>query len=359
MSTPQLRTGILGVGRRAQTVIDAVAGMDVWDIRAVADRQLQRAETAASRLNCPAFDDGRQFIMQNDFECLLVPAPLHQCAEFVRLALKKGIHILKLPPMARNFEEASGLAELAVHQKVRYDVASSLHYGDSFSAFRGALKQQPLDKPFLLRLICEVGFLPPGTPEGVPVHPDHEMAWVTDQSLAGGGVLLHDAYEWVDQVVTAFGLPQQVYALGSSQASDKQQLHHLTEDSVLMMLRFGERLAGEVVAVRYWDARDDRVTLEVHGRDRVLRVDPEQFCCLDSQGSSLEHTQYTFNTTDTMRNLLQAYAQSLLYPQESSLRYRCEVDSQLAVMAVIEAAYLSCRTGSPESPGRILELPSR
>ena len=130
-------------------------------------------------------------------------------------------------------------------------MASSLHYGDSFTAFRGALQQQPLDKPFLLRLICEVGFLPPGTPEGVPVHPDHEMAWVTDQSLAGGGVLLHDAYEWIDQMVAAFGLPQQVYALGSSQASDKQQLHHLTEDSVLMMLRFGERLAGEVVAVRF------------------------------------------------------------------------------------------------------------
>jgi predicted dehydrogenase len=340
-------------------MIDAVAGMDVWDIRAVADRDLQRAEQVGKRLGCAAFDDGRQFIIQNDFECLLVPAPLHQCAEFVRLALKKGIHILKVPPMARNFEEASALAELAAAQRVRYDVAGSLRYANSFLGFMHALAEQPLDKPFLLRLVCEVGFLPPGTPEGVPVHPDHEMAWVTDQSLAGGGVLLHDTYEWIDQMVSAFGLPQQVYALGSSQASDKQQLHHLTEDSVLMMLRFGERLAGEIVAVRYWDARDDRVTLEVHGRDRVMRVDPEQFCCLDSQGTSLEHTQYAYDPTETLRDLLQAYALSLLIPEEPDHRFRCDVNSQLAVMAVIEAAYLSCRTGSPESPGRILELPSR
>lgn len=356
MSKPQLRTGILGVGRRAQTLIDAVAAMDVWDLQAVADRDGQRAEEVAERLGCTAFDDGRQFLMQNDLECLLVPAPLHQSLEFVRLALKRGVHVLKLPPMARNFEEATALVELANSQGVRYDVASSLRYSDSFPTFLESLEQQPLNKPFLTRLSCEIGFLPPGTPEGVPVHPDHEMAWVTDQALAGGGVLLHDAYEWMDQLVAAFGIPQQVYALCSSQASDKQQLHHLTEDSAQLLLRFGERLVGEVGVIRYWDARDDQASLQVQGRDRVLEVDPEQLCCCDSQGNSLEHTQFAFDPVTTFRYLLEGYAQSLLAPQDPEFRFRCDDGSQLAVMAVIEAAYLSCRTGSPESPGRILEL---
>lgn len=357
MSAERLRTGILGLGRRAQDLIDALAEVDRFEVCSVADRDLKHAQGIATRFGCPCFDDYRQFIIQNDFDCLMVAAGLHSCLEYVRLALKKGVSILKLPPMARTFEEATELVNLAASRNLRYDVATALRYSESYPSFYDGLQQQPLEKPFLIRVSCEVGMLPPGTEEGRPLHPDHELAWVTDQSLAGGGVLLQDAYMLMDQVIRTFGLPQQVYALCSSQASDKQQLHHLTEDSALVAMRYGERLAGEVVAVRYWDDRDSQSNVQVLGRDRVVSVDPEQLTTCDSQGTCLERTQFTYDSIETLRLLLDSYAESLQSPKAHP--FRCEASSQLEVMAVMEAAYLSFRTGSPESPGRILEMASR
>ena len=352
MDTETLKTGVLGLDRRGTTLLQAIDTVDYFKIGAVADRDGKRAEHVAARLRCDPFDDYRQFIVQHDFDCLIVAAPLHSCLEHVRLALKKKIHVLKLPPMARGFEEALSLVELADSQAVRYDVATAWRYSLSYPAWQLALQTHPLEKPFLVRASSEVGMLDPAADTEGPIHPDHELAWVTDETLAGGGVLRHNSYELIDQLVGAFGLPQQVYALCSSRASDKQQHHHLTEDTALVTLRFSENLTAEVIATRYWDARNDTHAISLYGWDGRVHVDAEQLSILDSQGRRLEQTLFEHDAVVQMKHLLVAYAESLLKERA----FRSNHDSNQAVMAVIDAAYLSARTGSPERPSRILEM---
>ncbi|MFC1763209.1 Gfo/Idh/MocA family protein [Planctomycetota bacterium] len=357
MGTAKLKAGILGLDRRGAALVEALERTDSFEVLAVADRDMQHAEKVADLWACPCFDDYRQFIVQNRFDCLFVIAGLHSCLEHVRLALKNGVHVLKLPPMARSFEEAASLVDLANSHQVRFDVATPLRCSDSYPALHVFQQETPLDKPFLIRAQCDIGMLPPEVEEGVPLHPDHELAWVTDQTLAGGGVLLHHGYEMLDQIVSLFGLPQQVYALCSSLTSDNPQLHHLTEDSALVTLRFGERLMADLVALRHWDARDNYEFLRIHGREQVAYVDSEQLCICDTRGNSQERTQFTYDSIATWHHLLDSYGMSLSHPKQHP--FCSGHHSNQAVMAVMEAAYLSARTGSPEEPSRILRLGTR
>ena len=349
-----LTIGILGLDRRGQFLLTPMAEMPGFRIVAVADRDTQAVEKKAAQLGCRAFDDYRQFVLQGGFDYLLVAANLHNCLEHVRLAVKSGCHVLKLAPMARSFEEAAELYELARQEGRRFDVVNTGRYTGSFQAFQARLADGRIERPCLVRAFCEVGLLAGMNPELYQIYPDSQTSWITDQDLAGGGVLLQNCYTLIDQLVLAFGLPRRVYCLCNSHTSDKQQLHHLTEDTALVSMRFGENLIVDLVAMRHWDDRPAQETLTLYGRDRQGGVSGESLVVRDPNGASIEQARFDCDETAISRALLADYQQSFLDPEPH--RYTSDAASNLRVMAVMQAAYLSSRTGSPEDPQRILSL---
>lgn len=354
MSIDTLNMGVLGVDRRGQLAIQAVSQIPNLRIRAVADRDMQKAEQAAALLACEAYDDYRQFIIQAQFDSLFVIAGLHSCMEFVHMALKEGIHILKLAPMARDFEEARSLMELAQRKGCRFDIANPGGYIPSFNAFGDTLPQYAEEKPFLMRLFCDVGLLPGQDPVDYQIHPDSQDAWITDQELAGGGVLLHNCYHLVGHLIRCFGLPQQVYFLCNSRTSERQQLHHLSEDTALVSMRFGENLIADLVAVRHWDDRPREETLTLHYQGRKLEVTLAALSVFDGQGQLLDQTSCEFDELGIMRTMLDDYVTSMI--TSSDHPFASSGAAHLKVMAVMQAAYLSSKTGTPEDPERILDM---
>lgn len=270
------------------------------------------------------------------------------------MALKEGINVLKLAPMARDFEEASSMTELAQAQGCRFDVADPGCYIPSFSVFHDALQQYSEEKPFLMRLFCDVGLLPGEDPLEYQIHPDTQDAWITDQELAGGGVLLHNCYHLMDHLIRCFGLPQQVYLLCNSLASDRQQLHHLSEDTALVTMRFGENLITDLVAIRHWDDRLREETLTLHYKGRRIEVTLDALSVFDGQGSLLDQASCDFDELSIMQTMLRDYAASISTPQEH--KFTSTGTANLRVMAVMQAAYLSSKTGTPEDPERILNM---
>jgi len=354
MSSDKLNIGILGLDRRGQLAIRAISQLPDLCICAVADRDTQKADKAAALLACDAYDDYRQFIIQAEFDCLFVIAGLHSCLEFVRMALKEGIDVLKLAPMARDFEEASSMTELAQSRGCRFDIVNPGTYIPSFNVFHDALQQYSEEKPFLMRLFCDVGLLPGEDPVEYQIYPDTQDAWITDQELAGGGVLLHNCYHLMDHLIRCFGLPQQVYFLCNSLASDRQQLHHLSEDTALVTMRFGENLIADLVAIRHWDDRLREETLTLHYEGRKIEMTLDALSVFNGQGCLLDQTRCDFDELSIMQTMLSDYAASITTPDEHS--FTSTGKANLKVMAVMQAAYLSSKTGAPEDPERILDM---
>jgi predicted dehydrogenase len=349
MSEGKLKTAILGLNERSRLVLEAVQASEFFQIEALADMDINLVQKTAEQCQCTAYNDYRQLItamdssLGPDGRVLLVAAPIHTCDEYVRLAMKKNFNILKLAPMARDFEEAVELVRLSEDSEVKFAVANPGRYTGSFLALHRYLEQNQVEQIFLLNAFCSFG-------------DEQYPAWQSDPKLAGGGVLMHSCYQMIDQILWNFGLPQQVYSLQTNQAQDKQQRLYMAEDTAVVTMKFTDTLIGSLVASRHDGIGPRQELLQIYGKDKILTVNESQFVVGDGSGQICDRSEYEQDRKNCMTELLNDFARSILWPDNNSL-----VSSgreNLKNMAVMESAYLSARTGFPEEPARILQMPS-
>ncbi len=339
MGDTRLKTAVLGLNEEGRVLLEAASQVDYFRIEAVADKDSQLAEKVAGECDCAAYDDYRQLITQNQFDCLLVAAGMYSCEEHLRAAVKKRFHIFKLAPPARNFEEAASFVRLADEEGVKFVVAAPRRFAQSYLAFRQFLKQSRDEQIFLISVVCNVG---------ERAYP----AWQTDPKLAGGGVLLRNCYDMIDQVMWNFPIPQQVYSLGTSMAGDRQQRLCLTEDVAVVTMKFTDTFFANLTASRTFGPEQE--FFKLYSRDKILTVSDTLFGVGDRLGRVIEEARYSDDGVCRMAKMLSNFALGILEPGGNEL---CSSGREsLKNMAVIESAYLSTRTGMPEEPGRVLKM---
>jgi predicted dehydrogenase len=372
MGSESLTAAILGLNDSGQRLLTAAAATGCFQIKAVADLDPQKAEKAAAEHHCDAYSDYRQLIVQNPIDCLLVAAETHTCAEQLQGALRKKINILKLAPPARTFAETLAYVRMAESEGVQFAVANPARFQGSFMAAGEMIAQGRLEHPFLISASCSFSAA-------------DRSDWRADPTLAGGGVLLHDCYPLIDQLLASFSgvpnaegcvegpfLPEQVYALKTNQAPDRQQRLCLTEDTALVSLKFTDALLGSIVATRRNDVGPHRVALEIHAKEARLTVTQNQVELRTRDGQNDLKWQYDEDEQVAMGRLLTSFAKSLSldlsFDPEAldgeALDRRAPREHPfigsgaecLRTMAVLESAYLSAKTGIPEEPARILRL---
>ncbi len=339
MSDSKLKTAVMGLDDNGRLLLKTASEIDYFHIQAVADKDAQLAEKVAAEYKCAHYDDYRQLIIQNDLDCLLVAAGIYSCLEHIRTAIKKKFNILKLAPPARDFEEAAGLVSLAEEENIKFAVANPSRFAKSLLAFREFLQQGRIEQTYLINAVCNVGG---------QQHP----AWQTDPKLAGGGVLLRNCYEIIDQITWNFATPERIYSLNTSAAGDRQQRLYLTEDTAVVTMKFTDTTFGNLTASRTFGPKQQFLTL--YGKDKILTVDDSRFIISNHLGDVQMQYEYDDDRPVRMGKVLENFALSVLLPDKNKL---CSSGSEnLKNMAVIESAYLSARTGFPEEPDKILQL---
>ena len=186
---------------------------------------------------------------------------------------------------------------------------------------------------------------------------ESDSAWRSDRKLAGGGVLLHGCFGLLDQLVWNFGVPEQVYALSVSTASDRQQRLYRTEDVALVAMRFSDSLISHLAGLAAVGTGSQPGLIEVFGKDKILTVSADSFAVGDRHKRASEQSRCDRDESGWMRRSLKSFALSVLWPDKNPLV--SSLAESLKNMAVIEAVYLSSRTGMPEEPGRVLQMVSR
>jgi UDP-N-acetyl-2-amino-2-deoxyglucuronate dehydrogenase len=341
MSSDKLKTAVLGLKDGGDFLLETAARSQYFDIVAVAEKETELAENAAKQYGCLAFDDYRQFIIQNEFDCILAAAGMYSCEQHFRLAIKKKFHIFKLKPLSRNFEEASETVRLAKAEGVELSVAVPLRFAEISTQLKKTLDENIVEQLSLVTVVCEY-------------RREHRPAWYNDPQLAGGGVLLREGYEIVDLLVQTFGVPEIVYSLMTNTASDRQQRHALTEDSAVVTMRYASDLCVNLIVTRAFGPESEIENIRCVGREKVMILDRTKTRLENRAGEKLKQKRLFFDANEAMKKSLENFALSILEPQENKLL--CSGQEQLKNMAVIEAAYLSSRTLMPEQPRRILAL---
>jgi len=324
-----------------QRLLQAAVATGCFQIKAVADQDPQKADQAAAECQCAAYSDHRQLIVQNQLDCLLVAAEPHVCDEQLKAALKKKFHVLKVAPPARTSEELRGYVRLAESEGVQFAVANPARFQGSFLAGHELIAQGRLEHPFLVSASCSFSAA-------------DRSDWRADPKRAGGGVLLHDCYPLIDQLLWSFSLPEQVYALQTNQAPDKQQRLYLTEDTAVVCLRFTDALMGSLVATRRNEIGPHQVSLVVHAKEARLTVTDRQVELRTRGGRADLSWRYEEKEQVALERMLWSFANSVRAPVEHPLT--SSGAESLRNLALLESAYLSARTGFPEEPARILQL---
>jgi len=342
MSQKKLTTAILGLGEKGLELLNSAYKSDLYEIKAVADTNTKLAEKISRQYECSWFDDYRQLIIQNQVDVLFVAAPVHQCDDFIREGMKKKFNIFKLIPPGLDFEEAAGLVRLAKKEKVHFLVTNTCRYSPGFCKLKEYLEKETDETIQLITAVCNV----PKTLEN-----DSER-WLTDPQLAGGGVLLHNCYGLISQIVENFGIPQQVYSLSSNYAPDKQQRLRLTEDTAVVTMKFSDTLLGHLTASRLFGPEEQ--LLRLHSDKKYITVRNDSFTVCDNHGNVIEEYQSKSRHTEWTSQMLKTLGEGLLSPEKvNSLPAK---DCELNNMAVIESAYLSARTATPEQPLKVLDM---
>ncbi|MHC4456141.1 MAG: Gfo/Idh/MocA family protein [Planctomycetota bacterium] len=339
MSKGKLKTAVLGLDDKGLLLLEAASQTDYFHLQAVADKDASLAERIAQRYNCLPYNDYRQLIIQNQLDCLIVTAGLYCCDEYIRTAMKKKFHILKLAPPARNFEEAAEFVRLAESKNIQFAIANPSRFAQSFLALRRFLDQNQDKQIFLITASCNLG-------------EQNQPNWHTDPKLAGGGVLLRNCYEIIDQIIWNFDTPQQLYSVNINLAADRQQRLYLTEDTAVVTMKFTENLCANLIASRSFGP--SRQFLKLYTKDNILTVSKTQLVISDNNGQIIEQSEYDDDELILVKKLLKNFALSILSPDKNKLCSSAR--ENLKDMAVIESAYLSARTGFPEEPGRILQM---
>lgn len=273
--------------------------------------------------------------------CLLVAAGMHSCDEYVRMAMKKKINVLKLAPVARNFEEAAELVRLAEEQDVKFAIGNPGRFAQSYLVLRQFLQEVKIENVFLITAFCNAGD---------PKRP----VWQTDPKLAGGGVLLHNCYKIIDQIILNFSAPEQIYSLNTNSAGDRQQRLYLTEDTAVVTMKFSDTLSGNLIASRRGGMGPEEEFLKIYGKDKILTVTNTQLTVSDGLSDKSKKFKYEDDESAWYTALLENFAMGILKPNDNKLGSSGR--ENLVNMAVIESAYLSARTAMPEEPGKMLQM---
>ena len=255
--------------------------------------------------------------------------------------MKKRFNVLKLAPVARNFEEAGQFVRLSEEEEIKFAVANPTRFAKSFLALRQFLQQYQIEQIFLMPAFCNVGDYP-------------HYSWQTDWKLAGGGVILHNCYRLIDQMLWNFEMPQQVYSLNTNPAQDKQQRIYLTEDTAVVTMKFSDTFIGNLIASRRAGIGPKEEFIKLYGKNKILTVSDTELTISDENGKISDKFKYDDDQLTCTTELLKSFALSILSPKENKL---CSTGREnLQNMAIIESAYLSARTGFPEEPNGILQM---
>jgi len=344
MSIGKLKTACLGLGRGAPQLLDLASSTGLYEIISVADSLLANAQQTAQKYNCTAFDDYRQFILQNDIDILIVAEPLYKCAEFIKAAINKKNHILKLIPTAANFEQAAELINLAGKNNVKYLTACPARFAPGFERLSDYLKTVDRRHFYFINACASFGsdFFQPVI--------SYAQA---DRKLSGGGVLLNDCFELLSLIIENFSLPQQIYALTTNQSLDKKAKQYLGEDTITVSLTFNDGLIGTFLAAQHTGTA---VTspVRIYGAEQNIVATPNRLAVYDNNDSLITEHKYPLKNEKCITEMFIDMGRAILEPDKYKLRNNPRLD--LATMAFIEAAYLSAKTGMPESPRKFFEI---
>jgi predicted dehydrogenase len=337
MSDLKIKSAILGLNQKTPNLLQAFQQLDFFDVTAIADKNDESLEKIAHNANAKPYDDYRTLLVENEFDCIIVNAPLHTCHETVKNALKNKINILKITPPAKNFDETVTFLDIAQKNNVAYYTASPLKFSEHICRLKKFLQQNPSQ---IMAIKATINTCL-----------EKNNSWQSDPLIAGGGVLLYHAFHIIELMTDVCSMPQSLFALNTNKSDDKQQRISRTEELAMISLTFAENVFGQITASQNFGLPYENIS--VLTKNYTLDIKPESITANDQAQKNMLSENFVNSSIDANVKMLSHFAAHLQNVEKNQKIHNAKT---LKNMAVIETAYLSAKTTMPENPHTVLKL---
>ena len=211
--TKKLKVGVIGLGSMGSTHLDIYSQISDVEVIAVADSIQSRldgsskaegnisgqARGSVSGLKAKKYIDGMELINDPEIELVDICVGTNLHFVFVEAALAKGKHVLVEKPLARTYDEAKKIVQLAANSSSNIMSAMCLRYWPAWVWLKDAIESEVYGK--CLSLNCRRQTSPP------------DGAFYSNHEECGGALLdlhVHDT----DFINYCFGMPSAVFSQG-------------------------------------------------------------------------------------------------------------------------------------------------
>lgn len=327
----ELRAGIIGVGGYGLAVLKELDHNEVFRVQAIADRNRELAQDLAQQYDAEAYDDYRSLIVEEDIDVLFLTLPTFLCRDCVRLAARKKIHVFKEAPLARTLPEAMEMVKMMEKAGCHFHVGSPSRFSPGYLEAHQLLSENKIGQVYLIRGEQFMNY-------------SGSWEWRGDPVLSGGGVLLEMAYHLIDQIVWSFALPERVFSLNSGFCARRVVPPYRTEDTALLTMQFSDGAMANIVSS--WMTGPEMERLTFHGVDGTIEVTPNRIHLYGPDNNTIKKVDYDVGQDWLIAQQIRQFADRLIDDQVKPISTARE---HLANVAVVESAYLSARTASPET----------
>lgn len=330
----RLRTALVGVGGICARYLDALRDDEQFELIAVGDPRTDDEAQHLSAAGIQHHRDYRSLIVETasaGLDLLVVALEPRESFGFVTLAGERGINVFHTAPFALSTAQGRGLVAVFAEHDAKLVVARSWMFSQAFAALGSV--ESLVGKAFAVTVMVTVG------------------SDRTDGSAGTGfvsrGALLYDAYERIDLLVHLFGTPLSVYAQCAAVGDRALERTCETQDGAMVTLRFADDLIGSVAVLG--SRAPATWTITIAGTKGTATLSQDGMEVLPDVARSVQETNPESNRT--VERALSAFGGALLSGVET---VAAKAEDHLATIATIEAAYLSAKTGAPESPMHLL-----
>jgi len=338
----RLDVAVIGAGAGGSVALHALTQTDSVRLVGVSDLDASAAEQATRRHGVPSYVDTRSLLAETRPRAVFVCVPPAEAPDIIFTCAGRGIHIWSELPLARSLDEGLAMVRRMDEADLKFAVGTQRRFADGYR--KAHELRSRIGQVFLARAHYMFNW-------------GSELGWRGDRGTTGGGALLELGYHAIDLLTWTIGLPETVY--GSQVCGHRPDLTapdggplpvYDTDDSAAALLRYPQNCMGTLVTSRRSGPVSEALSL--HGRDGSLTATVETCTLRSPDGDLLESTQTHASAVELHRRQAESFARSVLTDATS---YECSARENLLNMAIIEAIYLSDRTGQGESPLRMLK----
>lgn len=330
-----MRWGIIGAGGMGQHHVRALLARS--DARLVAACDVNPAALESLPPEVERFSDWQSLLANTELDGASVILPHHLYPEVVGALLRKGAHVLKEKPFARNLDDALAMCDVARATEKQLVVAGQHKFKSSYAVARQTVGS--LGAIFLAR--AQILY------RSKRIAVEGQWSWRGQRQLSGGTALVDSGWHILELLTLLRGLPTRVTAnVGGMRVSPGD---FDVDEQAALILDYPDGGIAVVVASFVTTPEETRVTL--YGTRASLDVDlrADQVSLVTDDGvTPLAHD----GTIDPMTAMYDRFIESCQTGAPAPGHW----SEAIHLQRIVEAGYLSvARGGAPVALAELRE----